>query len=348
MLSPIMPYREWVVILTGLLLGLTAIPVEMTNLDAAVEPPQPPPYFKLYVETIPGSKVTFDMMPIPGGIFTMGSPDSEEGHSPDEGPQHAVVVRSFWMGKTEVTWDEYDLYWQRYVPAKPLQPLTPRDKEADAVTRPTAPYADETFGHGREGHPVLAITHHAAMEYCRWLSAKTGKTYRLPTEAEWEYACRAGSRTAYSFGNDPSKLAEYAWFKENSEEQTHKVAQKRPNAWGLYDMHGNVAEWCLDHYQRDFYEEAPPGKPVLWPVRLPTASRYPHVARGGAWSHDTAKLRSAARRASEPRWNRFDPMVPQSIWWLSDGELVGFRVVRPVIEQDNLKGLMSKVTPQSK
>src|SRR5262249_23232549 len=123
---------------------------------------------------------------------------------------------------------------------------------------------------------------------------------------------------------------------------------KKPNPWGLYDMHGNVAEWCLDHYQPDFYKESLPGKPALGPVLLPTASRYSHVARGGSWLDDAAKLRSAARRGSDKRWNRFDPCRPQSIWWLSDGELVGFRVVRPVIEQDNLRGLRFQVTPQSK
>jgi formylglycine-generating enzyme required for sulfatase activity len=338
---------SWAFILAGMALGLATLSGNPTPSQAALEPPRPPPYFKPYVETIPGSKVAFEMMPIPGGAFRMGSPESDMGRAGDEGPQHTVIVRSFWMGKTEVTWDEYDLYWQRYVNTKPPRNPTPRDKEADAVTRPSAPYVDETFGHGRAGHPVIAITHHAAMEYCRWLSAKTGKVYRLPTEAEWEYACRAGSRTAYSFGDDAKQLGEYAWFKENSEELTHKVAQKKPNPWGLYDMHGNVAEWCLDHYHKDYYQGFPVGKPALWPVVLPTATRYPHVARGGSWADEAAKLRSAARRGSEKRWNRFDPGNPQSIWWLSDGELVGFRVVRPVIEQDNLKGLRSQVTPHS-
>src|SRR5207253_1251190 len=128
--------------------------------------------------------------------------------------------------------------------------------DADAVTGPTKPYADETFGHGRDGpRPVLCITHHAAMEYCRWLSKKTGKTYRLPTEAEWEYACRAGTTTAYAFGDDPKQLEENGWFAGNSEESPHPVGQKKPNAWGLHDMHGNAAEWCLDIYEKDAYRK---------------------------------------------------------------------------------------------
>src|SRR5262245_6930706 len=176
-----------------------------TWLVAISSPParsdQTPADFKAYTETIPGTGVKFDMVPIPGGTFLMGSPVGERGRAEDEGPVHPVAIRPFWMGKTEVTWDEYDQYWKKQEAAVNEKPPTAVDKLADAVTRPSPPYADETFGHGRESHPVLCITHHAAMQYCRWLSIKTGKTYRLPTEAEWEYACRAGSRTAYSFGD---------------------------------------------------------------------------------------------------------------------------------------------------
>ena len=148
------------------------------------------------------------MVPIPGGTFVMGSPKAEEKRGDDEGPQHPVTVAPFWMGRCEVTWDEYDQFafslgLEAAAPGRAPPPRTPvREKDADAVSRPTPPYADATFGLGRKGQPAICITHHAAMEYCRWLSAKTGKAYRLPTEAEWEYACRAGTKTAYSFGDD--------------------------------------------------------------------------------------------------------------------------------------------------
>src|SRR5262245_10108468 len=161
--------------------------------------------FKSYIQKIYGSSVEFEMIAIPGGTFTMGSPTAETGRGADEGPQHRVTINPFWMGNTEVTWDEYDLYWKKDENAKPVNEIA-EDKAADAVSRPTPPYADETFGHGREHHPVICITHHAAMEYCRWLSLKTGRVYRLPTEAEWEYAARAGTTTPYYFGSNPKKL----------------------------------------------------------------------------------------------------------------------------------------------
>jgi formylglycine-generating enzyme required for sulfatase activity len=302
---------------------------------------------KAYTEAIPGSKVSFDMVPIPGGTFVMGSPESEKGRNADEGPQHPVTIRPFWMGKCEVTWDEYDLFWKARPGMKDdVEPETPKD--ADAVTRPTPPYADETFEHGREGNPVLCITHHAAMQYCRWLSVKTGKVYRLPTEAEWEYACRAGTKTAYFFGDDPAKLGEYAWFEGNSEDHPHKVGTKKPNPWGLYDMYGNVMEWCLDSYAKDAYKQFSATAPTLSPVLLPTANRFPNVARGGSWTDDAGQCRSATRRASSKEWIKLDPQRPQSIWWLTSADFVGFRVVRAVEEQDNLKGIRSKITRQSK
>ncbi len=299
-----------------------------------------------YVETIAGTKVSFKMAAIPGGTYRMGSPANEPGRKADEGPQHPVTVKPFWMGRTEVTWDEYDLYWKKRK-GPPNPDPTERDKTADAVTRPTPPYDDETFGHGRKGHPVLCITHHAAMEYCRWLSAKTGKTYRLPTEAEWEWACRAGTTTPWSCGADPARLDDVAWYNKNAENVAHKVGQKQANPWGLLDMHGNVAEWCVDHYFKDGYKKFPLDKPFLQPVELPTDARYSYVVRGGSWADPPAMLRSATRRGSNKDWLRRDPQRPQSIWWMTDADFVGFRVVCPVEEQENLKGLRSKVTRQS-
>ena len=335
-------HRLWPIFM-GFVFALVALPPAWPDRsDASTEADM-----KTYVETIPGTQVRFEMLRIPGGTYTMGSPASEPKRSEDEGPQHQVTLRPFWMDKTEVTWDEYDLFaFRKEIPKKVETNHEERaavGQNVDAVTQPTPPYADPTFGLGRHQQPVICITHHAAMEYCRWLSAKTGKTYRLPTEAEWEYACRAGSKSAYSFGDDPKKLGEYAWYTDNSDGKPHPVAQKQPNAWGLYDMHGNAAEWCLDHYDRAFYSSFKPGVPALFPVLIPTERKYPHVVRGGSWDDDAPLLRSAARRASEEDWSMLDPQQPKSIWWHTNATFVGFRIVRALEEQENLRGLKSKV-----
>jgi len=300
-----------------------------------------------YIETIPGTKVSFHMVSIPGGTFTMGSPQDEQGRSEDEGPQHQVQINPFWMEVYETTWDEYDVFAFSSDLLKQRAPTEQKpdgDKLADAVTRPTPPYTDETFGFGREHHPAINITHHAAMEYTRWLSAKTGKDYRLPTEAEWEYACRATSTGSYFFGTDAKQLGDYAWFLDNSDSKPHEIGKKKANPWGLYDILGNVAEWVLDEYDGSFYKIAKPGELLMEPVLLPTARKYPNVARGGSWDDDPKRVRCAARQASSPDWSRQDPQRPQSIWWHTDATFVGFRVVRALQEDDKLRGVKSLVT----
>jgi formylglycine-generating enzyme required for sulfatase activity len=324
--------------LAGLLAAAVAVPAP--GRAPAPRPARP----ANYTEEVTGTGVRFDMVGIPGGTFRIGSPAGERGRRADEGPQRLVKLRPFWMGKTEVTWDEYDLFLQ--------QPTTVRDRvgdvvehtegPADAITGPSPPYPDETHGFGREGHPVVGISHHAAMEYCRWLSRRTGRRYRLPTEAEWEFAARAGAGTAYFFGEDATRLGEYAWCEDNSGESTHPVGKKRPNPWGLYDVYGNVAEWCLDHYQKDRYTAFPAEAVSLSPVLVPTAAQYSHVARGGSWADAAAGCRSAARRGSDKTWNRIDP--GNSIWWVWNADFVGFRVVRAVEEQPELRHLRSGVT----
>ncbi len=312
---------------------------------ALVTPVAQPP--ASYTETIPGTKVSFEMIAVSGGNFTMGSPASEKGRNADEGPQHDVELRPFWIGKTEVTWDEYDLYAfsMDVPPPSTSQPPAAAQTGADAVTRPTPPYGDESFGYGKGTQPAINMTWHAAMEYCRWLSVKTGKQYRLPTEAEWEYAARAGTTTAYSYGDDPQALGDYAWTRENSGEKPHPVASKKPNAWGLYDVHGNVSEWILDQFDPKYYEKVKPG--AVGPVLLPNNRRVPHVSRGGSWDDEAGRARSAARRGSTTEWSRRDPQSPKSIWWHTDATFAGFRIVRAVEEQDNLKGIRSTITRDS-
>ena len=161
-----------------------------------------------YAETIPGTKVSFEMVGIPGGTFVMGSPQNEAGRAADEGPAHEVKIAPFWIERTETTWDEYDAFAFAQAIARATQPAQAAPPSgADAITRPTPPYADESFGFGKGRQPVISVQYHAAMEYCRWLSAKTGKIYRLPTEAEWEYAARAVSHNEYRIRPDATKKA---------------------------------------------------------------------------------------------------------------------------------------------
>jgi formylglycine-generating enzyme required for sulfatase activity len=287
---------------------------------------------KAYTERIVGSDVTFRMTPIRGGTFLMGSPDGESGRAEGEGPRHEVQIAPFWMGVNEVTWDEYQIYQFKLdiQGRKPEAPPIAQDPYADAVSRPTPPYVPMDFGMGVSGYPAIAMSQFAARHYTKWLSMKTGRFYRLPTEAEWEYACRAGTTGAYSFGADAAKLGDYAWFAGNSGEKYHKVGEKLANPWGLHDMHGNVAEWVLDAYDPGFYATLA-GKtaegPVNWPHEM-----YARVVRGGSWDDEPDLLRSAARRASKKGWNVQDPQLPKSIWYLTDARFVGLRVVRPLRE----------------
>ena len=276
--------------------------------------------FDPYEITIPGSAVTFKMLPVQAGQFVMGSPDKEAGRKPDEGPQKKVQVSAFWMGRYEVTYDEFLLFFN--------DENTSRNSEVDAVTRPTPQYIDLSWGMGKQGgFPVNSMSQHTALMYCRWLYKKTGMFYRLPTEAEWEYACRAGTSTAYYYGDDAKLLKDYAWFSINSKNKYQKVGQKKPNAWGLYDMLGNVAEWTLDQYDEKYFTTIADG--AVDPS-LASEDTYPKTVKGGGYMDKPEALRSASRSKSDPSWNRRDPQIPKSKWWLTDAMSVGFRVVRPL------------------
>lgn len=296
---------------------------------AATSKEKEPGDMKAYTVTIPGTDVDVDLLPIPGGKFKMGSPDSEPGRNADEGPVHEVQIDPFWMGKTETTWNAFELFMypneeKKTREAKSLDPAL--NALTDAVTRPTQPYVEMSFGMGKDGFPAISMTQHSANKYCEWLSAKTGQFYRLPTEAEWEYAARAGTTTAYFWGDDPKEIGQYCWYGKNADFKYQKVGKKKPNPWGLYDILGNVLEWTLDQYDPAYYAKSPAANP--W-NKATTA--YPHSARGGSWDDDKPeKLRVAARRASDKSWKIQDPQLPKSIWYHTDAQFLGFRVVRPL------------------
>ena len=274
---------------------------------------------KPYRATIPSTDVSFEMVPIQGGEFLMGTPDSEPGRRKDEGPQRKVRVNPFWMGAREVTWDEYRLFMF----SQQAGEVPGQDEAIDAVSRPTRPYVEMSFGMGINGFPAISMTQHAANKYAQWLSARTGHFYRLPTEAEWEYACRGGTTTAYSFGDDAAQLGEYAWYNGNTEEKYQPAGKKKPNPWGLYDMHGNVMEWTLDQYVPQY--GAASDNP--W---VKSTKPYPHAVRGGSWMDGAARLRCGARTGSEPSWKMQDPQLPKSIWYHTDAQGLGMRLVRPL------------------
>jgi formylglycine-generating enzyme required for sulfatase activity len=277
--------------------------------------------FSTYNLQLPASHIQSKMVPVKGGSFIMGSNENEKNRSEDEGPQRKVTISAFWMGAFEVTRDEFDVFYK--------DQTTSENSKVDAVTRPSPQYVDLSWGMGKEGgFPVNSLSQHAALMYCRWLYQKTGIFYRLPTEAEWEYACRAGTDTRFYFGNDEKQLDDYAWYKNNSNDKFQKVGLKLPNAWGLFDMLGNVSEWTLDHYEANRFNNMTDH--TTDPFIAATASRYPKALRGGGFNDEAKELRSANRFKSDASWNIRDPQVPKSKWWLTDAPAVGFRIIRPL------------------
>ncbi len=261
-----------------------------------------PEPMKPYKQLIPGSDTPYEMVPIPGGKFTMGN-----SAVPDESPEHEVALEPFWMAAREVTWNEYRLFMFATISGEEQG----NNIAVDAVSRPTKPYVEMSFGMGIEGYPAISMTHHAASKYAQWLSAKTGHFYRLPTEAEWEYACKANAPV-------PTELEEVAVIKRR---QYEKVGTKKPNAFGLYDMLGNVMEWTTDQYYADAYKN-----PKSW---YPSETPYPHTARGGSWADPVKRVSCTARFPSDPSWKQQDPNLPKSIWYHTDALGLGFRLVRP-------------------
>jgi formylglycine-generating enzyme required for sulfatase activity len=212
-----------------------------------------------------GNNVTMKLVLIPAGKFLMGSPEDEKGRENNEGPQHEVTIsKPFYMGIYEVTQEQYEQIMGRNL----------------------------SYFKGAQ-NPVENVSWDDAVEFCKALSKKTGKTVTLPTEAKWEYACRAGSKTRFGFGHDDGDLGDYAWYTKNSDSKTHPAGQKKPNEWGLYDMHGNVWEWCAD-WHADSYANANKTDPTG------PANGSHRVLRGGTWCNGPGYCRSTIRYGGSP------------------------------------------------
>ncbi|MDX1733450.1 MAG: SUMF1/EgtB/PvdO family nonheme iron enzyme [Halioglobus sp.] len=285
--------------------------------------------FAPYSEPVPGTDVAISMLPVHGGKAMIGSSGSEPGHRASEAPRHEVSLDDFWMGQFEITWQQYAVFVHRgdtfdqLVPAQQLEQLA-----IDGVTGASSPYTiSGPSDPDVRNHPATHITQYAALRYARWLSAKTGHFYRLPTEAEWEYACRAGTATPWSFGEDPARAGDFAVFSGNSDESTAATGSRKPNPWQLHDMHGNAAEWTMDQYDPDYYASSPADNPWNRPTSL-----YPRVVRGGSFVDGVESMRCAARMPSSPAWKTSDPQFPKSQWWFTDAPFIGFRLVRPRVQ----------------
>ena len=239
-----------------------------------------------YTESLEAHLVSFDMVPVDRGTVELKIGDETE----------EVDVASFWISTTEVTWDLYDIFAYQLDLDE-----SERLKHADAVSRPSRPYQSPDYGFGHQGYAAICVTYHAAQKFTEWLSEKTGKKYRLATEAEWQLAAQGGSGAVEPIAE--ADLEQYAWYEDNAEDKTQPVASKAPNAIGAYDMLGNVLEWVTGH----------DGKPIT---------------RGGSFKDSASKVDAYTRTKQHWKWNETDPQIPKSRWWLSDGYFVGFRIVR--------------------
>jgi formylglycine-generating enzyme required for sulfatase activity len=248
---------------------------------SAAQPAPKPVEGDRFTETIPDTLVKFEMIRVPGGKVEVMV----------DGKRQEVEVKPLFVARTELTWNAYDVFLLRLD-----LPEEQRAESADAESRPSKPYGAPDRGYGHHNYPVISITHHAAEKFCEWLSEKTGRKYRLPTEAEWEHACRGGGD-----GHD-GDIDDVAWHEDNADDKTHPIGKKKPNAYGLHDMLGNVGEWA----------NAMDGTPVLC---------------GGTFLDPPDEISCATRAVQDDSWNMTDPQTPKSTWWLSDGPMVGFRIV---------------------
>lgn len=247
----------------------------------------------------PGSGESFrdadfapEMVVVPAGRFLMGSPESEEGRDNDEGPQHEVTIpQPFAVGKYPVTFDEWDAFDRAGGIVETKQTSTGLIFKKTETTREK--YTPDDLGWGRGSRPVISVSWDDAQAYVKWLSEKTGKRYRLLSEAEWEYAARAGKQSRYWFGDDDSQLGEHAWFGGNSASRTHPVAEKPANPWGLHDVRGNVWEWVEDCWNGSYANN--PDSLKASGEAWTTEDGKVRVLRGGSWDYSPGRLRSANR-----------------------------------------------------
>jgi formylglycine-generating enzyme required for sulfatase activity len=298
---------------------------------------------KDFTETIPNTTVSFEMKAIPGGSFEIGSPESEPLRQPDEGPQKQVKISPFFMAEIEVSWDLYLAFYSATAAEGRSTDTEGARTEADvdAISGPTPPYGQPDQNWGLGSRPAITMSYHSAETFCKWLSKVTGKTYRLPTEAEWEYAARGGTQTPFFFEGDVKDFTEkgffgrlfgeesdlidkYVVYAKNSKAKTHPPEKVEANPFGLKNMLGNAAEYTADWYSPDAYSLLADG--ATDPKGPETGEE--HVVRGGHFRSDIADVRSAARSATQSEaWLKTDPQMPKSIWWLSDCNYISFRVV---------------------
>lgn len=302
--------------------------------------------FEDFTETIPYSAVDFKMKAIPGGTFKMGASKDDKFAEADESPVREVTLDPFFMGEVEVTWDEF-LTWYTQTSAEGRTTDIGVLEGVDGLSGATPPYGNPDQGWGKSKRPAITMTFYAAEKYCEWLSIVTGKKYRLPTEAEWEYAARGGTNSTFFFegnvkdyaavglkaklfGIDTSVISSYAVYIENSAGKSQYPDVVRANPFGLKNMLGNVAEFCLDNYDAEAYQKYP--GPLSNP--LVTSGGTERVVRGGSFLSNAVELRISDRnRTNHDAWMKTDPQIPKSLWWYSDCYHVGFRVV---CETDNL------------
>jgi formylglycine-generating enzyme required for sulfatase activity len=252
----------------------------------AVQPIRVPPTWS---QKIAGTTLEIELVSIPSGSIDVADPSAN-------GATRRASIDAFSLAKLEIPWEVYDAFVFGLD-----QPSSATADGADAVTRPSHPYISMDRGFGHAGYPVISVSFHGAQEFCRWLSLKSGRVFRLPSEIEWEYACRAGRSIAASSSADAHELDVQAWFRDNAHAKTHPCGEKAPNPWGLRDMLGNAAEWC-------------------------TSADGKGVVRGGSFRDDASAVSYDARKRNVPAWNKSDPQLPRGIWWLADAPFVGFRV----------------------